>query len=91
MNQYQEFLNHPDSFIFILFIFYLIASLFFFTLTVFIGLKPVSFKEKNHNNTCFNTYFDTYFNGFVLRYHSLVVRYLCYLLFNKRVAFFKSI
>ncbi|MCD9066863.1 hypothetical protein WL766_10470 [Staphylococcus pasteuri] len=46
MNQYQEFLNHPDSFIFILFIFYLIASLFFFTLTVFIGLKPVSFKEK---------------------------------------------
>ena len=43
MNQYQEFLNHPDSFIFILFIFYLIASLFFFTLTVFIGLKPVSF------------------------------------------------
>lgn len=46
MNQYQEFLNYPDSFIFILFIFYLIASLFFFTLTVFIGLKPVSFKEK---------------------------------------------
>lgn len=46
MNQYQEFLNHPDSFIFILFIFYLIASLFFFTLTVFIGLKPVSLKEK---------------------------------------------
>ena len=38
--------NNPSGFIFILFIFYLIASLFFFTLTVFIGLKPVSFKEK---------------------------------------------
>ena len=46
MDQYQELLNNPNGFIFILFIFYLIASLFFFTLTVFIGLKPVSFKEK---------------------------------------------
>ncbi|MGJ5651496.1 hypothetical protein, partial [Staphylococcus warneri] len=46
MDQYQELFNNPSGFIFILFIFYLIASLFFFTLTVFIGLKPVSFKEK---------------------------------------------
>ena len=46
MDQYQELFNKPSGFIFILFIFYLIASLFFFTLTVFIGLKPVSFKEK---------------------------------------------
>lgn len=46
MDQYLELFNNPSGFIFILFIFYLIASLFFFTLTVFIGLKPVSFKEK---------------------------------------------
>lgn len=46
MDQYQELFNNPSGFIFILFIFYLIASLFFFTLTVFIGLKPLSFKEK---------------------------------------------
>ena len=46
MDQYQALFNNPIGFIFILFIFYLIASLFFFTLTVFIGLKPVSFKEK---------------------------------------------
>lgn len=46
MDQYQELFNNPSGFIFILFIFYIIASLFFFTLTVFIGLKPVSFKEK---------------------------------------------
>ena len=46
MDQYQELFNNPSGFIFILFIFYLIASLFFFTLTVFIGLKLVSFKEK---------------------------------------------
>ncbi|WP_432202453.1 hypothetical protein [Staphylococcus warneri] len=46
MDQYQELFNNPSGFIFILFIFYLIASLFFFTLTVFIGLKPASFKEK---------------------------------------------
>ncbi|MDU9351915.1 hypothetical protein [Staphylococcus warneri] len=46
MDQYQTLFNNPSGFIFILFLFYLIASLFFFTLTVFIGLKPVSFKEK---------------------------------------------
>ncbi|MFB2003611.1 hypothetical protein ACEY6L_06220 [Staphylococcus aureus] len=46
MDQYQALFNNPSGFIFILFIFYLITSLFFFTLTVFIGLKPVSFKEK---------------------------------------------
>ena len=46
MDQYQELFNNSSGFIFILFLFYLIASLFFFTLTVFIGLKPVSFKEK---------------------------------------------
>lgn len=46
MDQYQALFNNPSGFIFILFLFYLIASLFFFTLTVFIGLKPVSFKEK---------------------------------------------
>ncbi|MEX3488844.1 hypothetical protein [Staphylococcus warneri] len=46
MDQYQTLFNNPSGFIFILFLFYLIASLFFFILTVFIGLKPVSFKEK---------------------------------------------
>ena len=46
MESYQQFLNSPNTFIWIAFILYLISSLVFFSVTVFVGLRHVSLKER---------------------------------------------
>lgn len=46
MESYQQFLNSPNTFIWIAFILYLISSLVFFSVTVFVGLLHVSLKER---------------------------------------------
>ena len=46
MESYQQFLNSPNTFIWIAFILYLISSLVFFCVTVFVGLRYVSLKER---------------------------------------------
>ena len=42
MENYQQFLDSPNTFIRIAFILYLICAFVFFTVTVFIGLRHVS-------------------------------------------------
>ena len=46
MESYQQFLNSPNTFIWIAFILYLISSLVFFSVTVFVGLRHGSLKER---------------------------------------------
>lgn len=46
MESYQQFLDSPNTFVWIDFILYLISSLVFFCVTVFVGLRYVSLKER---------------------------------------------
>lgn len=46
MESYQRFLDSPNTFVWIAFILYLISSLVFFCVTVFVGLRHVSLKER---------------------------------------------
>ena len=46
MENYQQFLDSPNTFVLIAFILYLICAFVFFTVTVFIGLRHVSLIER---------------------------------------------
>ena len=48
MENYQQFLDSPNTFVLIAFILYLICAFVFFTVTVFIGLRHVSYRKNNY-------------------------------------------
>ncbi|WP_367141659.1 hypothetical protein V6C49_11970 [Staphylococcus capitis subsp. capitis] len=60
MESYQQFLNSPNTFIWIAFILYLISSLVFFSVTVFVGLRHVSLKERIITTFVLSIVFNTY-------------------------------